>query len=379
MPLPPPLEQLLVALIVTAAAMYASWTVMPQPWRLRLVTRLAAFPPTAASAARLLRRWRAAQGCAGCASDRRTGDRATGAALAAASVLAPLLFATAPGAAQAQSAAAAFTVVDDTGARVTLPGPARRIVSLSPGATELLFSAGAGDRIVATVTGADEPAAARRIERIGDANALVYPRLRALKPDVVVVWHDLVADGIIASLATLRIPVYRVSARGLSDLPRSVRRLGALAGTGAVAEGAARGLDAKIARLPPPAAVTAARPPLRAFFMKWAEPLYTVGSRHVMSDALARCGARNIFDDIDFPVPIVEFEEIRKRDPEVILMAAPPVTARDWRERWAGFPDVEAVSRRQMLAYTDPRLDRMGPTAIDAVADLCKLLAAVPR
>jgi iron complex transport system substrate-binding protein len=278
--------------------------------------------------------------------------------------------------------AAPSTTVDDTGARVALAAPARRIVSLSPGATELLFAAGAGDRIVATVAGADEPAAARGIQRIGDANAIVYPRLSALKPDVVVVWHDLLNTGIIDSLAKLQIPVYRVSVRELADLPRSVRRLGALAGTGAAAEAAARGLEAEIARLPPkPAAgaATGARPPLRAFFMKWAEPLYTVGSRHVMSDALARCGARNIFDDIDFPVPIVELAEIRKRDPEVILMAAPPVTARDWRERWAGFPDVDAVSRRQMLAYTDPRLDRMGPSAVDAVADLCKLIAGVPR
>jgi iron complex transport system substrate-binding protein len=285
-----------------------------------------------------------------------------------------------PAASAAPSARTA--IVDDIGARVALTAPARRIVSLSPGATELLFAAGAGDRIVATVTGADEPAAARRIERIGDANALVFARLTALKPDVVVVWHDLIGDGILESLVKLRIPVYSVSVGGLADMPGTVRRLGTLAGTGAAAETAARGLEAKVARLPPKPAARAgagARPPLRAFFMKWAEPLYTVGSRHVMSDALARCGARNIFDDIDFPVPIVEFEQIRKRDPEVILMAAPPVTARDWRERWAGFPDVDAVAKRQMLAYTDPRLDRMGPSALDAVADLCKLIAGVPR
>ena len=285
-----------------------------------------------------------------------------------------------PAASATPSARAA--IVDDIGARVALTAPARRIVSLSPGATELLFAAGAGDRIVATVTGADEPAAARRIERIGDANALVFARLTALKPDVVVVWHDLIGDGILESLVKLRIPVYSVSVGGLADMPGTVRRLGTLAGTGAAAETAARGLEAKVARLPPKPAARAgagARPPLRAFFMKWAEPLYTVGSRHVMSDALARCGARNIFDDIDFPVPIVEFEQIRKRDPEVILMAAPPVTARDWRERWAGFPDVDAVAKRQMIAYTDPRLDRMGPSALDAVADLCKLIAGLPR
>jgi hypothetical protein len=85
--------------------------------------------------------------------------------------------ATAAGVVQAAPAAAPvapsarIVLVDDTGAKVTLAGPARRIVSLSAGATELLFAAGAGDRIVATVTGADEPVAARRIERIGDACA----------------------------------------------------------------------------------------------------------------------------------------------------------------------------------------------------------------
>ncbi|NBU26423.1 MAG: cobalamin-binding protein, partial [Gammaproteobacteria bacterium] len=122
-----------------------------------------------------------------------------------------LALASTGGAGPARAAAAApLTVVDDTGARVTLAAPARRIVSLSPGATAMLFSAGAGDRIVATVTGADEPAAAQRIERIGDANALVFGRLRDLKPDVVVVWKDLVATGILESLAKMKLTVYTV-------------------------------------------------------------------------------------------------------------------------------------------------------------------------
>jgi iron complex transport system substrate-binding protein len=387
----PWLETSIVAVLVSAAAGYLVWVLSPKVVRIWLATRLAIFPPTAAPARRALARWQAAQGCSAC-----SGNAAAAAPKPARTafrilpvVLVSLVCTGLIGAAAAVVQAAApispsarAVLLDDTGAKVTLAGPARRIVSLSAGATELLFAAGAGDRIIATVTGADEPAAARRIERIGDANAIVYPRLQALKPDVVVVWDDLIAEGIVESLVKLRIPIYRVSVRELADLPRTVRRLGALAGTGNAADTAARALEAKVERLPPkPAAQIAAgaRPPLRAFFMKWAEPLYTVGSRHVMSDALARCGARSIFDDIDFPVPIVEFKEIRKRDPEVILMAAPPVTARDWRERWAGFPDVDAVAKRQMLAYTDPRLDRMGPTALDAVADLCKQIAGVPR
>jgi ABC-type Fe3+-hydroxamate transport system substrate-binding protein len=108
--------------------------------------------------------------------------------------------------------------------------------------------------------------------------------------------------------------------------------------------------------------------------MIWAEPLYTVGNRHIISDAIGRCGGRNIFDDIDFPAPIVEIEAIVKRNPEVMLMSAPPITARDWRERWAQFKTVQAVATRQMLSFSDTRLDRMGPTAIDAVDGLCKML-----
>jgi iron complex transport system substrate-binding protein len=379
--LPMPLERLLVGLIVALAAAYVAWSVMPQRWRLRVVTRLAAFPPTAAPAARVLQRWRTAQGCAGCAPDRRPGersaaDRATGLALAAASALVTLFFAATPGAAQAptQSRAGAgstaYAVVDDTGARVPMAGPARRIVSLSPGATELLFSAGAGDRIVATITGADEPAAARRIERIGDANALVFPRLRELKPDVVVVWKDLVAPGILESLAKMKLPVYTVTLRRFEDLPRSVRRLGVLAGTTAAAEKEAGVIERKVAALPP----RAAAPKQRVYYMMLDSPLYTVGSRHLVDDAILRCGGRNIFDDIDFPAPIVEFEEIRKRNPDVIVMTAPPVTARGWRERWQPFKEVAAVRDARVFAFQDPRLDRMGPSAIGAVEGLCATL-----
>jgi iron complex transport system substrate-binding protein len=251
-----------------------------------------------------------------------------------------------------------------------MAGPARRIVSLSPGATELLFSAGAGDRIVATITGADEPAAARRIERIGDANALVFPRLRELKPDVVVVWKDLVAPGILESLAKMKLPVYTVTLRRFEDLPRSVRRLGVLAGTTAAAEKEAGVIERKVAALPP----RAAAPKQRVYYMMLDSPLYTVGSRHLVDDAILRCGGRNIFDDIDFPAPIVEFEEIRKRNPDVIVMTAPPVTARGWRERWQPFKEVAAVRDARVFAFQDPRLDRMGPSAIGAVEGLCATL-----
>lgn len=266
---------------------------------------------------------------------------------------------------------AALTLIDDTGAKVVLKGPAQRIVSLTPGGTEMLFSAGAGARIVATVRGSDAPAAAKSVPTIGDANALDYERLVALKPDVVVVWEDLTNRLVVESLRQLKLPLYFIRAKSLGDIPRSVRKLGLLAGTQKIADPAAAALDAQLAAV---ARRAVKGEPLRVFYMIWAEPLYTVGNRHIISDAIARCGGRNIFDDIDFPAPIVEIEAIVKRNPEVMLLSAPPITARDWRERWAQFKTVRAVQTNQMLSFSDTRLDRMGPTAIEAVEGLCKML-----
>ncbi len=279
----------------------------------------------------------------------------------------------APAPAPAVATSAGLVLTDDTGARLTLRDRPRRIVSLAPGATEMLFAAGAGDRIVATVLAADEPAAAKQILRIGDANALNYERLVALQPEVVVVWEDLTNRLVVDSLRKLNLPLWFIRTKGLADIPRSVRQLGRLVGTEAVAESAAKLMEQRIATL---ARRKVQGEPLRVFYMIWDEPIYTVGGRHVISDAIARCGGRNIFDDIAFPAPIVELESVVKRDPDVMLLSAPPITARDWRERWGRYTTIRAVQTRQILAFSDTRLDRMGPTAIDAVESLCRQLDA---
>ncbi len=270
--------------------------------------------------------------------------------------------------------ASPLAVTDDTGKAISFTRQPVRIVSLSPGATELLFAAGAGSQVVGTVIGADAPEAAKKIERLGDVNALKYERLQALKPDVIVIWRDMTHELVLESLQKLRLPIYQVSLRNFDEMPASIRRLGRLAGTSSTAETAARQLEERVAALPKRPAPKAISDAPAVFFMMWDVPLYTVGSRHLMNDAMRRCSVRNIFDDIDFPAPIVEFEEIKKRNPDVILMGAPPITSRDWRERWSRFPAVTAVATRQMIHFADIRLTRMGPTAIDAVPALCEQL-----
>ncbi|NNC55328.1 MAG: ABC transporter substrate-binding protein, partial [Pseudomonadales bacterium] len=86
------------------------------------------------------------------------------------------------------STATAISVRDYLGRSVQLSAPARRIVALSPHIVENLFSAGLGDRIVATVNYADYPAAAKDIPRIGGFSHFSREAILQYQPDLVIGW-----------------------------------------------------------------------------------------------------------------------------------------------------------------------------------------------
>lgn len=266
---------------------------------------------------------------------------------------------------------------DDTGARVRVAGPPQRIVSLAPGATEMLFVAGAGARVIATVAYADEPAAARRVPRIGDVTAVDMERLLALRPDLAVVWPGGGNPAQIEQLERLHIAVYRQEADRLADLPGSLRRLALAVGTAELAEPAARALESRIATLH---AAHATGPHPRVLLQVWNHPIYTVSGRQLMSDALKQCGAANVFADLHDLSPVVDVEAVLARDPDVIVAAAPVGEGAAWLAEWRRFGALKAVRTGALLAFEDQALSRLGPSVLPATEALCGALdAAVSR
>jgi iron complex transport system substrate-binding protein len=279
--------------------------------------------------------------------------------------------------------AAALTVTDDTGQRVTLPHTPVRIISLAPGATEMLFAAGAGDRVIATVDFSDEPAAAKRVPRIGDVTAVDMERLVALHPDVVVVWPGGGNPAQIEKIVQSGIPIYRQQVNRLADLPASLRRLGALTSDAGVAEQAARTLAAELARIARdygsgarPAGAAAADALPTVLLEVWNRPIYTVGGTHLMSDALTSCGVRNVFGDLKELGPVIDTEAVIARNPDIIVAAAPAGEGASWLNEWRRFGSLSAVRAGRLIAFEDQRLSRLGPSVVIATEALCKALAA---
>jgi iron complex transport system substrate-binding protein len=270
--------------------------------------------------------------------------------------------------------AASIAIQDDAGLRIILPAHPKRIVSLSPGATEMLFAAGAGERVIATVEYSDEPHAARLVPRIGDVVAIDMERLVALHPDIVVVWPEGGNPAQIEEIARLGIPLYRHGFRSLAELPPSLRRLGELAGTSPVAEVAARNIEARLEQL---SRTYHADAPATVFLQVWDHPIYTVGSAQAMSNVLQICGTRNVFSDLHTASPAVDVEAVVARNPDVIVAAAPPGAGPEWLAGWKRFTTLRAVRTGKLISFEDPSFVRLGPSLVDAAEGLCKALAAV--
>jgi iron complex transport system substrate-binding protein len=278
--------------------------------------------------------------------------------------------------ASAVSAPAQRGVVDDTGHRITVRSAPLRIVSLAPGATEMLFAAGGGAELIATVEYSDEPPAARRVPRIGDASSIDMERLVSLHPDVVLAWPGGGNPAQRQKIDALHLPVYEQELTHLADIPAALQRLGELAGTQPQAQQAARAIGARLAAL----AHTyepggRARPSV--LLQVWNRPIYTVGGRQLMSDALTLCGARNVFADLAEPGPVVDTEAVIARNPDIIVAAAPPGEAAAWVADWQRFGALAAVRNARVVAFEDQGLSRLGPSVIDATDTLCRMLAQV--
>ena len=184
---------------------------------------------------------------------------------------------------------------DDAGDPVTVKPGQCRFVSLAPGTTAMLYAAGAAHCLVGTIAHSTEPADAVRLPIVGDAETLDFEQLLALRPTVVVVAVDVVQRMRIDRIKAMGIPVYQVHVTRLGGMADSIRRLGALAGTQAIADREADALNAALEAL---GTRYRTRTPIRVLYQIWDRPIYTIGGRHVITDALQLCGAVNIFSDL---------------------------------------------------------------------------------
>jgi iron complex transport system substrate-binding protein len=265
--------------------------------------------------------------------------------------------------------AAAIRLVDDAGQTLEFTRPPQRIVSLTPHLTELLFAVGAGAQLVGVDSASDYPKAAKALPRVGDYSRINFERILALKPDLVIAWVGGNRAADIHGLNKMGLPVLHTQASRLDDVARLLRLIGRASGHAGQGDAAARDFSARLDALQ----VRAARqPPVSVFYQVWDRPLMTVGGTHWISDALAVCGARNVFADLRAASPVVSREAVLRRAPALIVSGS---DAPDVRRQWQRFASLPAVKKNAFVRVDADLLHRPTPRLIEGVAELCAAVA----
>jgi iron complex transport system substrate-binding protein len=280
-----------------------------------------------------------------------------------AAILATALALTAHGA-----AGAAIEVTDDQGQTLRLAHPATRIVSLAPHVTELLFAAGAGERMVGAVQYSDYPEAARKLPRVGGYTSVDMEKVVALKPDLVVAWKSGNRDAHLDKLRALGIPVFVNEPRRIDDVARSLAQFGRLAGSDAAGEAAARAFRQRHAAL---AAQYSGRPPVRMFYEAWNRPLMTVNGEHLISDVIRLCAGENVFAKLPMLAPTVDTEAVLATQPEVIVASGMGEARPEWLDDWRQWTKLPAVARGNLFFIPPDRIQRHTPRILDGAERLC--------
>ena len=251
---------------------------------------------------------------------------------------------------------------------------ALQVVTLAPFITELAFEAGIGDRVVGVSAHSDYPAAARGLPQVSSANGFSIEKIASLKPDVAFVWRDSVKPEEIQRLESLGIRVVVVAARTLDEIPAAFEQVAAGANVDVSAK--SREFRERVAAL---RAKYASRRKLDTFLEIWNKPLTTVAGRHYMNDALEVCGARNVFADLPGVTPVVPWESVYARDPEVVVGAGSAGDRAQFEANWRERPTLAAVKMNRLVYANPDTLQRPSLRIVEGIAKLCDDLDRVRR
>jgi len=269
------------------------------------------------------------------------------------------------------SLAGATRIVDDAGDTVEVAAPARRVVSLIPATTELLFAIGAGPVVVGRTAWCDYPAAAAEVPNLGDGIAPNVEAVLASRPDLVILYNSAQNAAIATRLRGLGIAALRLNTDSLGDVDRVGRLLGRLTGHARAADSVAAVFDTALAAATAaaPAAAPTRRP--KVLLLVWEQPPMTIGRGSFLSELVERAGGRNLFADVTSSAGTVSIEAVASRDPDLILTTTAGPVAFAGRPEWR---TVRAVRERRFLPVSGSEFNRPSPRAPAAIRELARLL-----
>jgi iron complex transport system substrate-binding protein len=273
--------------------------------------------------------------------------------------------------------ASSIILNDKLGHTVTLPVTARRIVSLAPSNTEILFAIGAGSQVVGDTEYCDYPPEAQKLPHVGGftADSISIETIISLKPDLVVAYSNS-QKSVVEALETAKIPVMVLSPRSFDDVYNSIELLGLASGHSTEAATLINQMQTRVTAVTQKVKTIKKDKRPTVFWEIFDEPLMSANSDTFIGQMIEIAGGINIFANLKEEYPQVNSEDVIKLNPAVIMgpdSHANKLTVEQLLNR-PGWEKLDAVKNKRIYLVNGNIASRAGPRLVEVLEIIAKTL-----
>ena len=242
----------------------------------------------------------------------------------------------------------------------------KRIVTLAPNLTELVFSVGAGKQLVGVDTASNYPPAAKKITKIASYRGLDLERIVKLHPDLILAWRGGNPPAQLAQLHRLGFRVEQFSLLRLQQIPHALRRVGCYSGHQKQANHLAQQFTDRVKKI---RRLNQAKKKVHVFIELSASPLQTLSRSSLVNDMIKTCAGRNIFADLIGSAPRVSVESVLQLRPQAMFS-----TMRHWKNNWQKWHQIPAVRFNNLFTLNPDVLYRATFRSLQGLKAVCHAL-----
>src|SRR4030042_1389985 len=271
------------------------------------------------------------------------------------------------------SYSATKTFKDEVGREAIFPFPPKRIVSLAPNITEILFSLGLDEEIVGVSMHCNFPEKAKSRAQVGSYISLDFEKITSLKPDLIIATGAGNTRDMVDRLEKLGFQTYVIYPKKFDDILKSIAHIGQVVNRDREARVIIEGMRKRSQRV---TELTKGLPPPKVFIQIGDVPIVTVGKGSFADDLIRLAGGENIAGKEKEVYPRFGMEEILKRSPEVIVISSmnPRGDYQKILQEWARWKTIPAVKNGRIHLIDSDLLDRPSPRIIDGLEELARVL-----
>ena len=265
------------------------------------------------------------------------------------------------------------TVTDAEGYTRTFSKPPRRIISLAPSITEILFAIGLDSEIVGVTDACNYPDKVQSKSRVGGIHNAGIEQIIGLHPDLILVKDDLSGPEFVQNLRRLNLPVVSLAPNSLAAIQREIQLIGRMTGRSDQAQSLSRDMKRRIQMIKDR---VSHRNPVRVLYVLWDEPVMTIGKETFIAELIHLAGGVLVGEATPLSYFRINIETVLGEDPEIILIQDDlgPSRIEAQKKYWRRWPVLQAVKNNRIVVIHSDLVQRPGPRVVLGLERLAELL-----